>query len=181
VTHYSFPFAHEGIDYEIISVVVSDDGGHNYLTRRSVGQLVFSAKDEDQNGTLDTVLVGNISLDEANDIYLDGIDQARSLGRYREEQDPYLFEYWIGGVTYAIHSFNVGTDRHYNTLTFPDVVGREVICVDDGADGNLDRFKKGFGDLKASQDLYSSILSEGVRQGRIVVVGGSYVVRDRPI
>ena len=92
-THHVFSFSHEGDDYEIISVIVSIDGGYNLLRQRDDGRLVLSAKDGDQNGTMDDVLIGNMSLIAANDIYAAGIEQARARGRYREQAGPRTFEF----------------------------------------------------------------------------------------
>jgi type 1 glutamine amidotransferase len=83
-----FRFAFEGRDYEILGVDGSDRG-YNALVRREGDRLVLSAADTDQDGRLDTLLAGALSLPAADRIYADGIRQALAAGLYRERPaDP---------------------------------------------------------------------------------------------
>jgi hypothetical protein len=178
-THYSFPFFYDGVEYHIISVVSPEDGGHNFLTRREGGQVVFSAKDEDQDGILDTVVIGDVSLVLANDIYSGGIDQARNRGKYRELPGSRIFQYSRLGYTLMVRTITPDEGELYNTFIHFDAQGYEVIGVDDDADGVLDRIKKGSADLTASQEQYGIVLEEGVRLGRIRATDSRYVVEPR--
>jgi hypothetical protein len=175
-SQYKFVFSHEGQDYEIISTVVASNGGHNYLTRRDDGELVFSAKDVDQDGTLDMVIVGDVGLSDANVVYVAGIDQARRTGRYREQTGARTFEYKSLGYTYVIQSFQRDSGEWYNTFLHFDVDGHEVLCVDTDADGILDSISRGTDNLQQSQDFYQVVLQEGLRRSRIEIRNDSYEV-----
>ena len=175
--HYSFEFDHEGVDYQIISVVAPDDRGHNFLTRREAGRVVFSAKDEDQNGTIDAVLIGDVDLAVANDIYSSGISAARAGNKYRELHGARAYSYTISGESYVVNSLSRESEgSFYNTFVFSDGYGGEVVAVDEDADGTLDRVKKGVADLTASTELYLMVLEQGVRDGKVVSEEGRYLV-----
>lgn len=178
-THYSFPFTYGGVEYHIISVISIEDDGHNFLTRRDGGRVVFSAKDEDQDGILDDVLIGDMSLASANDIYSSGLEQARDRGKYRELPGSRIFEYLRLGYTLVVRTITPDEGDFYNTFIHFDAQGREVIGVDDDADGVLDRIKTGRANLEASQQQYATVLKEGIRVGRIRVLDQRYVVQPR--
>jgi hypothetical protein len=178
--HYSFEFVHEGMDYEIISVVASEDRGYNFLTRREDGQVVLSAKDEDQNGTIDAIVLGDLDLISANSIYASGIEIARAHNRYRELHDTRSFACTISGQDYVVNSLS-GDEQgsFYNTFVFSDGYGGEVVAVDEDADGKLDVIRKGVADLSECTELYLAALEEGVRGGRIVSERGRYLVAHK--
>lgn len=178
-TQFQFTFQYDGAEYLIISVVVSSDGGHNFLTRREDGELVFSAKDEDQNGVLDTILVGNMSLASANHIYARGIELARNQGRYREIPGTRIFEYRMLGSVYVVQSLTPDVGQFLNRFTYFNSYRTEIICMDDDADGVLDRIQHGLADLEVSQELYETVLKVGVQRGLIRAVDNRYVVQPR--
>jgi len=178
-THHLFPFFYDGLQYHIISVVTPGGGGHNFLTRREGGRVVFSAKDQDQDGILDTVVIGDASLAWANDVYSDGIGQARYRGKYRELPGSRVFEYSRLGYTLMVKTITPEGGEFYNTFIHFDAQGHEVIGVDEGPDGVLDRITNGIADLEANQELYRIVLEEGIRLGRIRTVDGRYVVEPR--
>ena len=178
-THYAFPFVHNGVEYQIVSVVASVDGGHNFLTRREEGHIVFSAKDEDQNGVLDTIIEGDMPLELANQIYEIGIAQARDRGKYRELPGSRIFELNQLGFTLMVRTITPDEGDFYNTFIHFDTRGNEVVGVDDDADGFLDRIEKGVLDLSTIQAQYSMALEEGVRLGRIRITGKHYIVEPK--
>ena len=77
-----FAFSYEGDTYEILSLVIPTNGGSNFLLLRQGERVVLRAQDEDQDGTLDTLLTGNLTLESANRIYAQGIAQAQAQGKY---------------------------------------------------------------------------------------------------
>ncbi len=175
-TQHVFRFTHDGHDYEIISVVVSADGGHNFLTRRDEGEWVLSAKDENQNGRLDTVLIGDVTLPLANEIYEAGIAEARARGKYREQTGSRIFEYQSLEYLYVVQTFVADSGEWYNSFAHFDINGREVVIFDTDADGDLDRVARGVVDIEASQRVYELALEEGIRCGRILATNGRFVV-----
>jgi hypothetical protein len=175
--HYSFEFVDGGNDYEIISVVESSDRGYNFLTRRENGRVVLSAKDEDQNGTIDSIVLGDLDLITANSIYRKGIETARARNRYRELHATRSFACIISGQNYVVNSLAADDEgSFYNTFVFSDGYGGEVVAVDKDADGKLDTIRKGVADLTASSELYAAALQEGLRGGKIVSNEGRYLV-----
>lgn len=171
-----FLFEHEGEEYQIISVVESSSAGHNYLTLREDGQLVLSAKDEDQDGILDSMVKGDMSLIAANDIYSVGIGLARDRGKYRELPGSRTFEIWQQGHTSTIRTTTTDSGSLSNTFVYFGVTGREIVALDDNADGTLDRIVRGAANLEDSQKQYALALKEGVRLGRIRQSQGQFVV-----
>ena len=141
---------------------------------------MLSGRDDDQNGTLDTLLINGMSLDAANSIYASGIELARQEGKYSQQHGAGVFEYSIAGLSYVIHSFDLDTEEAYNTFVYTDADGSEIVGLDEDADGVLDRFKKGTGDLESTQQLYAIALREGMREGRIAVERGRYLVYTLP-
>ena len=56
-------------EYDIVSIGVNSVNPVNYLLLREGDTVVLRARDNNVDGVLDTLLVGTVSLDEANRIY----------------------------------------------------------------------------------------------------------------
>lgn len=83
----TFTFTHEGRTYEIVGVDDSPEEGRNFLILREGSQILLRARDDEQDGHLDTLLSGNLSLEDANRIYAVGIQQAYAQGQYQTRPD----------------------------------------------------------------------------------------------
>ncbi len=172
-----FTFSYQGDTYEIISLVIPAKGGSNFLLLRQDEQVLLRAKDQDQDGTLDTLLIGDMSLESANHIYAFGIAEAQARGKYKERVHTRRFTLARSGYTYIIQTYLLGSGGSYNTFTLIEAItGAETVAVDADADGVLDEVDHGEKDLETSQNAYAMVLKEGLREGRIVLKDGSYLV-----
>jgi len=178
---HSFAFTYEGDPYEIISVVVPTGGGGNYLALYEGNRFLIRAKDRDQDGRIDTVLVGDITLETANRIYAAGIAEAQRQGKYRETISSRVYELIQAGHTYLIQTYVVDAGRSYNKFILYDTaIGQETVFVDAEGDGILDSVASGDADLDASQPVYEMVLQEGIRDGRITRIDDRYTVLPKP-
>lgn len=178
VYYGTFAFDYEGRSYEIVSVGTAAEGGRNYLVRREGEHLLLRARDADQNGTLDTLLIGALPLDRANAIYARGLAQAQAEGRYRQQQPARAYTLVLDTGWYTIRSHRLNADTWYNRFILFEVGDREeTIVLDTDADGVLDEVVYGVCDLAVCQERYKHVLQEGIRTGRVEHVGDRYVVR----
>ena len=173
----TFPFSYENDPYEIVGLVAPTGDGCNFLIRREDGRVVLSAKDCDQNGTLDTLLTGAYSLEEANAIYAAGIAMAREDGRYQEHAIARSHVVTRPGASYTIQTYVLGPGRMFNKFIIDRARVDDVVLLDRDADGTLDAFERGEGNLADYQHAYRMVLDDGVRAGRIEWAEPLYVVR----
>lgn len=150
----------------------------NLLVGRENDQVVFRALDRDQNGMIDEVLQGDVSVEEANAIYAEGIAHSIRRGKYRERRVPMVYEVIDRGRIYIIRTHPEGDDSFRNTFTMYDrATGGEEAFEDADADGVLDAAGEGQEEWQRNQELYVRVLEAGVRDGRIAKVCGRYIVR----
>ena len=175
-----FTFSYEGDTYEIVSLAVPTNGGSNFLLLRQGERVVLRARDNDQDGTLDTLLTGTLTLENANRIYARGIAQAQARGKYKEQLSSRRYALSRSGHTYIIQTYLLDSGASYNKfILIDDSTGTKTIIQDTDADGILDEIEGGQGDLEANQNAYAVVLKEGIRQGRIVLVDERYVVKSQ--
>lgn len=173
-----FPFEMEGVAYQILSTVGPDGAGANYLVCRSGGRTVLRALDGDQDGVLEAVLTGTLTLEEANRIYAFGISTAQSGGRVNRLEAPRLFTLEDRGQRREIRSVVDGPGAPYNTFSIIDSDGtHRAVATDEGADGTIDRLVEGDLSLPSVQAAYRSMLDQGLLLGRIVREGNALVVQ----
>jgi hypothetical protein len=174
----TFSFVYEGATYEIISLVLPADRGGNSLLLREGNRLVLHARDQDQDGTLDTLLVGDVTLESANDIYAHGIADAQAQGKYQEQVMARQYALSRSGYTYVIQTYLLDAGALSNRFILLDAVTRrETVLLDTDADGVLDEVERGEADLEASQKFCDLALKKGIRAGRIARTGTTYAVK----
>lgn len=175
-----FSFDHDGDSYQIVSIITDEGDGHNFLLRRDDGRTILRARDDDQDGSLDIVLRGEMNLEHADAIYAAGIALARDLGRCEERAPQRVYERAVEGVVYSIRTYVVQPGEATNRfLVFDAHLGHERMFVDTGATGRLDEASNGAAVTEAIQDRYEAMLREGVRKGFIEYTDGRYLVRPR--
>lgn len=173
-----FVFDVEGASYQILSAVDSEGNGANYLLCRVDGRTVLRALDGDQDGVIESVLTGAMSVQEANRIYSLGIEVASSGGKVDRREAPRLFRLEERGQTWSVRTVADGPGSPYNTFSIIDSDGtHRAVATDEGADGILDRLVEGDYPLGSAQPLYRTILDRGQLLGRIVRENNRFIVQ----
>ena len=153
--------------------------GINDLIRKNNGQR-FWYRDSNQDGSIDQVINGNLSTNEANSIYQAGITIALSKGQLKEQPYPRKFEITIGNFHYEIISFLVDSPRTYNQFRIYDRTTNSVdILRDLGRDGILEQDNLPEKKYKSFQLDYEHILSIGLDRRLILFDGNMYLVKHR--
>ncbi|MEM7381152.1 MAG: hypothetical protein AAF361_08125 [Bacteroidota bacterium] len=120
---------------------------------------------------------GDLTLEEANTVYTHGISQAISEGKYRQQLPSRVLTQRTADGYYVIQSSELSPSVWYNTfIIYNSNDETEIRILDLSADGTLDEYESGSGDLEMSQLIYSRMLEEGVQAGRIVRVNGGFIV-----
>ena len=176
-----FTFDHDGHSYQIVSINTETGEGTNFLNLVDEnGMEALSARDLDQDGTLDVIIKGQLSLEEANFIYSAGISNAKLKGSYNEREPLRSFEATHSNTLYTIRSYYVEDLTLTNMFIIHNASGgHESILEDITGDGVLDHIEKGSITLEEAQLLYDIILKAGIEKGRIELIGTTYVVLEK--
>lgn len=164
-----FPFLWEGAVYEIVAIRTGEEPV-NDLVRRGRDRVVLRLRDRDQDGRLDTLLVGSMPISEANVIYAAGIEEARSRGAYRVHEPARTYTRREGGVRLVVWSVAEGGAGWSNRFARYDASGTASVYEDADADGRLDDAPE------AAQREYERVLEAGVRDGRVETVDSRVIV-----
>ncbi|MDZ7331343.1 MAG: hypothetical protein ONB31_05155 [candidate division KSB1 bacterium] len=144
----------------------------------------FLAVDYDQDGVLESVVLGDVSLNEAQKVYdygLNSLFQANKLrvrepdySRYVQEKDHLQFE---------IRSFRPSHEAPFNQFRITNVrtlVPAEVLVfIDYNADGVLDEVLKGEASLEQYQSRYQEMIQIGLEHGELVKLNGLILVKEK--
>ena len=176
--HRAYTFERDGVSYAIVAIETSSQAV-NDLVRIEDGRLLFRARDRDQDGTLDTLLVSALSLVDANAIYAYGIERARAQGRYRVQEPAQMYVLPLPSGRLVVWSIARGGSDWSNRLARYNVGGHLVwTCEDTDADGHLDTGVEPHVTVpEHAHAAYASVLDEGQRAGQIEVIGSRYRVR----
>ena len=171
-------FSHEGEEYKIFGFSPIETLGYNYLIKQDDNEISIRGIDKQQDGTLDEVIVGDISLEEANSIYQKGILTASANGFLTEK---YFENYYITSNKHNIcelRTYSLADGDIYNFFAVKDFDNEVDIYIarDLLANGNLDYFEEGDGDLKQFQSLYDEVIQKGIQDEKIIVSNGKYYV-----
>ena len=171
----SFAFEADGQRYEIVALRPAS-GSVNDLLRYDGGRVVLRARDRDQDGTLDTLLVGDVPLAGANAIYAQGIETARARGQARQKEPERTYVHVALGERLVLWSVAEGGSAWHNRFVR---VGRDgqpgIVYLDTDADGRLDD-----GAPDSAQASYALALDAGRREGKVEVVGSRLRISPRP-
>lgn len=165
-----FRFEFEGEQYEIIGYnqIEGREEGVNDLVLREGRTVRLWARDNTQDGFIDRILEGSISLEEANRIYLAGIQTAMERGNYRERPFERRFELLAGFFAFDIISLLVEEQDTYNLFVIRDIKTQEIVSIRDfGRDGILDDPLIDDDDRAFWQPFYTRTLQQGLELGRI--------------
>lgn len=173
-----FPFEYENEAYQIVSISSPSGEGMNILLKVQNDTSVFRILDRDQDGLLDVVQRGDISLDEANKIYTVGIIEAQDAGKIRERDRERLFQYSSDHYYFRVQTFGLYSDVYYNRFVVGNIrLGIEESFLDVNADGVLDKAEYANQSHKEVQHFYQKVLQKGMEQDRIIVSNEKYVVK----
>lgn len=179
VGRYSFNY--EGKTYDIESLTPKSQEGYNFLILKENDKLLLRAIDKEQDGILDKMLSGDISLEKANEIYRQGILLGRTRGQVRKRNFTRLYTTSDNLNNYVLKTYILAVGEVYNRLTISSKIlsEEETVVLDLDADGNLNKIEKGSDDLLHYQNIYKRILNQGMAQGRVVITEGMYQVALR--
>lgn len=171
-----FTFTHEGRGYEILSSDAYSALRGNYLIGRDGSEVVLRAVDEDQDGQIDDVEIGDVSREHANSIYMAGIAKAWNAGRFHQ-QDPFVaYEMRQSGQLLVVRTYR-GADVYNRFIVYDAADNSTTVGLDSDLDGRLDRIERPGLDTKVIQEAYAFALDAGLREGRIEHIESRFLVK----
>ncbi len=171
-------FSHEGKDYKIMGFSPEETQGYNLLILDDGNDILIKCIDKQQDGILDEVIIGDISLDKANKIYKDEILTAASNGTITQK---YFENYYITSNKnnmFELRTYVLADGDIYNIFAVKPINDDVTYILRDLlADGSLDYFEEGEGDLKLFQSFYDEVMQKGIHNEKILVLKGTYHVK----
>jgi hypothetical protein len=173
-----YDFIYQELTFRIESYSPPGMIGYNQLIRREGDQVVLLAVDREQDGSLDQVVRGNVTLDEARRIYSFGLLEGTRRGLVRNMIWSNDFSTVIDRRTCVLTTYVLAVGEVYNKLTIVNAdIGREEgVVVDLGADGSVDLVESGSQERAYYQTLYTRVLQKGMEAGAVTRSGGTYRV-----
>jgi hypothetical protein len=176
-----FPFEYENEAYQIISIAAPSGEGLNFLVKPEGDHHAFKAIDQDQDGIMDIIQYGAISLEKASAIYSFGIQKAVDQGKLQGKEQARIFNYTEEPFRYTIQTIGLYSDVFYNRFTILNTQNNtEELFLDMDANGLLDQAKKTLRDSTEAQSLYQHTLDEGIRQNKIYIRFDKIIVKSLP-
>jgi len=168
----SFAFDLDGTPYVIISAGTAAEPA-NDLVRHDGPRVVLRGRDRDQDGVLDTVLVGSVPLAVADAVYRRGIEIAQARGAARARDLARSFELAEGSTRLVVWSVAEGGSGWANRFVRYGLRGQPgPEYTDSDADGRLDSPAP-----SDAQSAYERIVAAGLRADRLERVGARLRVR----
>ncbi len=168
-----------GNEYTIMSFLSDDAVGYNILMREENDKVIIKSIDKQQDGELDEVLEGDISLAEASKIYADGLAAAKEMGMLTERNFERFYNFSDKIYDYEIRTYILVQGDNYNLFAVKEkAFNNIIIIIDEKADGFLDSFQQGNGDIKKFQALYEEELRQGIVSKRVVNEDKVYFVTN---
>lgn len=173
-----FPFEYEDESYQIISITSPNGEGMNFLMKVDNGSSIFRTLDQDQDGMIELIQYGPVSLEEANLIYHFGIQKAIDDGKFKSRRGERIFKYNDDPYLLTVQTFGIYTDLLYNKFTVKlSSHNTAYTFIDNDADGILDKAENRDLDVQEYQPLYLKILEEGVKADRIEFKFEKFVIK----
>ena len=168
-----------GNEYTIMSFLSTDAIGYNVLMREENNKIIIKGIDKQQDGELDEVQEGDISLADANKIYADGLAAAKELGMLTEKNFQRFYNFSDKIYDYEIRTYILAHGDNYNLFAAKKKTRNDIIIIiDEKADGKLDNFQQGSGDIINFQALYEEVLQHGIVSKRVVNKDKVYLVTN---
>ncbi|MEX0844197.1 MAG: hypothetical protein WD022_02905 [Balneolaceae bacterium] len=173
-----FPFEYQNNDYQIISITSPSGEGINILVKFENDTTVFRTLDQDQDGIIDLIQYGSVTLDEANQIYSMGIREAQNAGKIKERERERLFKYSENQHHFTVQTYGLYSDQYYNRFIIINIKENlEETYLDLNANGFLDQSQSSHRDIEEVQLYYTKVLQQGLKQNRIRLINNKYVVK----
>ncbi|HBX65708.1 MAG: hypothetical protein CL670_05030 [Balneola sp.] len=180
-----FKFTYQDIPFEIISISAPTGEGYNYLVQLVQNESVFRSMDTNQDGYIDLVQYGEFSLEEANEIYIYGIQEAMNQQKFKARNSQRIFTFEDDTAKYTLQTFGNYKDLLYNEFTILHFeTGLEEVFQDRDADGDLDTVINSERIISEVQETYHRIVEIGKEEKRIEIMYEKTVVlikkQERP-
>ncbi len=177
-TQYRFEV--QGESYRLRSLHLED---HSASYNELVGADVV-AVDFDQDRVIDRIMLGEMSLSRAQEIYTYGLDllarknrlavRTPNLQRYLHESNGHHIE---------IRSFRPANVPPFNEFIIannrPLVCPELIILMDQNADGTLEEVLQGEISLAEAQARYTAALRAGLQKGQLIEANGTILVKEK--
>lgn len=176
-----------------VALIAFESGGQRYRLRsvysrgkgESFNELIGPqcvARDHDQDGVLDAVILGECSLADAQRIYEEALATLAAQNKLRQvEPVSRVYRHETGEFSYEVKTVEVQGGRCFNEFvarwTGRFLAPSLVVAVDEGADGQLDHLVKGTLSLSEAQRMYRECIEVGIRQRKLVRIEGMVVVK----
>ena len=170
-------FSHQGEEYKIVGFFPQDSDGFNLLIKKEQNKILLKCIDRQQDGVLDEVIVGDITLEEANNIYQEGILMALENGALKEKEFEHYYLISDMGNIFELRTYVPVDGETYNIFSVKQIIdGRTYVLRDLEADGSLDYFEEGEGELELFQSYYDEVVQKGISGNKIKFSAGIYYV-----
>jgi len=177
--NYKFNFNYDGRKYNIKSYNPENQIGYNILNYNNGKSVTFSAVDLEQDGYIDKIINGTVSVNFAQSVYKAGLARGRMAGAVRKRYNDRIYNYSDGNNFYSLHTYELAIGKVYNKMIISerDSPFFKKIITDSNADGVLNVIEKdGGNDLKFYQRYYSDLIAMGMEAGKVIKTGNKYVV-----
>lgn len=173
-----YNFEYEGQTYRIESVNPNKGVGYNVLSVKEGERNVALGLDRDQDGFLDGIVEGEISLRRAREIYSAGISDGERLGRIKSKVLTQEYRTAVGQYTCILVTYQLAIGDIFNRLSLVNTYYApiEAILLDQGADGNLDLIERGEKEMEFYQAIYEQVIENGLKYGKVAESQGKYQV-----
>ena len=173
-----FSFEYEGQNYRIRTVSF-ENNGHSY--NELIGKK-FVANDYDQDGFIDNITYGDISITDAQNIYEHAISVLSEKDKLHPVKPIYhSYQLTNSDYDYEIKSFQPKNVEPFNQFK---VVEKEVTTtpgfimgIDQKADGIIDTVTVGTMSLEKIQALYTDVIQKGLQLKQLIKTGDMIIVK----
>lgn len=173
-----FMFDYKGNTYKIYSYTIKDKVGYNLLVSGKNPPYILKARDINQNGNIDTVITGSLSLHEVNRIYQAGLKNAQMSGNLENREIKRRYENEDRDYKYLVQTYLPLISDVYNIFSVMEKkkFGQTFVIKDCLADGSLDVMIIGKGVPASFQKQYETVLENAISENKLEKQESSYYV-----
>ncbi len=175
-----FSFSYNELPYQVVSLNTSTGEGTNILYELVDSESDLIARDINQDGTIDVVVRGSMTLEECDEIYKAGIQTAKQSGNYRERTPSRKYEWDLAEYTLSVSTYIPNIDHINNVFLIRlNADETEHIYTDIFGDGVLNSTEKGLIGIERAQQLYEMTLLRGLDEKKMIFENGTYYVQEQ--